>query len=115
MRWYDKDGKVAPGIAETWEVSPDGKTYTFHLRDAKWSDGTPVTAEDFKYAWLRALAPETGSEYAYQLFYIKGAEEYNSGKGKAVHLKLLVWEWSTELNHAIVVTVQSQVNISFDT
>lgn len=92
---YDKDGKVAPGIAETWEVSPGGKTYTFHLRDAKWSDGTPVTAEDFKYAWLRALAPETASEYAYQLFYIKGAEEYNSGKGKAEDVGITVVDEKT--------------------
>jgi len=87
---YDKDGKIAPGIAESWEISDDGKTYTFHLRDAKWSDGTPVTANDFKYAWLRALSPELASQYAYQLFYIKGAEAYNSGKGKAEDVAITV-------------------------
>ena len=87
---YDKDGKIAPGMAESWEVSDDGKTYTFHLRDAKWSDGTPVTANDFKYAWLRALSPELASEYAYQLYYIKGAEAYNSGKGKAEDVAITV-------------------------
>lgn len=65
-----------------WEISPDGLTYTFKLRDAKWSNGEPVKAADFVYSWLRVLAPETASEYAYQLFYIKGAEEFNSGKGK---------------------------------
>ena len=60
------------------------KTYTFHLRkDAKWSDGEPVTAKDFKYAWLRALNPATAAEYAYQLFYIENAEEYNVGTAKA--------------------------------
>lgn len=80
---YDKDGKIAPAMAKSWNISEDGKTYTFQLRDAKWSDGSPVTTKDFKYAWMRALSPELASEYAYQLFYIKGAEAYNGGKGKA--------------------------------
>ncbi|MGF7396060.1 peptide ABC transporter substrate-binding protein [Thermoanaerobacterium thermosaccharolyticum] len=82
---YDKDGKIKPGsgLAKSWDISNDGLTYTFHLRDAKWSDGNPITAEDFEYAWKRALDPNTASQYAYQLFYIKGAEEYNSGKGSA--------------------------------
>ncbi|WP_434642014.1 peptide ABC transporter substrate-binding protein [Thermoanaerobacterium thermosaccharolyticum] len=82
---YDKDGKIKPGsgLAKSWDISKDGLTYTFHLRDAKWSDGNPITAQDFEYAWKRALDPNTASQYAYQLFYIKGAEEYNSGKGSA--------------------------------
>lgn len=82
---YDKDGKIKPGsgLAKSWDISNDGLTYTFHLRDAKWSDGNPITAQDFEYAWKRALDPNTASQYAYQLFYIKGAEEYNSGKGSA--------------------------------
>ncbi len=75
--------KVIPGIAESWTTSTDGKVITFKLRDSKWSNGDPMTAEDFKYSWLRALAPETASEYSYQLYYIKGAEEYNSKKGTA--------------------------------
>ncbi|WP_018085953.1 peptide ABC transporter substrate-binding protein [Desulfurispora thermophila] len=79
---YDAKQEIKPGIAESWEISKDGLTYTFKLRDAKWSNGDPVTAKDFVYSWLRALDPKTASEYAYQLFYIKGAEEYNSGKGK---------------------------------
>ncbi|AVX19891.1 oligopeptide transport system substrate-binding protein [Carboxydocella sporoproducens DSM 16521] len=77
---YDKDGKIAPGMAEKWEISEDGTKYTFHLRDAKWSNGDPVTAKDFEYAWLRALDPKTASDYAYQLYYLKNGEEYNSGK-----------------------------------
>lgn len=74
---------IKPGVAESWEVSPDGLTYTFHLRkDAKWSNGDPVTAEDFDFAYRRALVPETAAQYAYQLFYIAGAEDFNAGKLK---------------------------------
>lgn len=79
---YGPDNEIKPGIAREWTISPDGLVYTFKLRESKWSNGEPLTAEDFVYAWLRALNPETAAEYAYQLFYIKGAEEYNSGKGK---------------------------------
>jgi len=87
---YDPQGKIAPGIAVRWEVSPDGKTYTFYLREAKWSDGTPVTAHDFKFTWLRVLDPKTGAKYAYQLYYIKGAKAYNSGEGKAEEVGIKV-------------------------
>lgn len=79
---YDANQEIKPAIAESWQISADGLTYTFKLRDAKWSNGEPVRAQDFVYSWLRALAPETASEYAYQLYCIKGAEEYNSEKGK---------------------------------
>lgn len=79
---YDAQQQLQPAIAESWKISDDGTVYTFKLRDAKWSNGDPITANDFVYSWLRALAPETASEYAYQLFYIKGAEEYNAGEGK---------------------------------
>ncbi len=58
------------------------KTYTFTLRDAKWSNGDPVTAEDFEYAWKWALDPKNESQYAYQLYYLKGGEAANTGKGK---------------------------------
>lgn len=75
--------KVMPGIAESWTPSADGTVITFKLRDAKWSNGDAITAEDFKYSWLRALDPVTASEYSYQLYYIKGAEDYNSKKGTA--------------------------------
>lgn len=54
-------------------------TYTFKLRkDAKWSNGDTVTAQDYEYAWKRVLNPETSAEYAYQMYYIKGAEAYNT-------------------------------------
>ncbi|MDF2628372.1 MAG: oligopeptide transport system substrate-binding protein [Symbiobacteriaceae bacterium] len=74
----DKDGKPVAGMAETHTVSPDGKTYTFKLRDAKWSNGDAVTANDFVYAWKRALDPMLASEYAYQLYYLEGAEAANT-------------------------------------
>lgn len=73
------DGKISPGMAKEWEVSEDGLTYTFYLRDnIKWSNGDPVTAEDFEYAWKYCLDPRTASYYSYQLYYIKGAEEFNT-------------------------------------
>jgi oligopeptide transport system substrate-binding protein len=78
---YDENGQAVPGVAERWEVSPDGKTYSFHLRaDAKWSDGTPLTAEDFVRSWQRTLTPLTGSQYNYQLFPIKNAQSFAEGK-----------------------------------
>ncbi|WKV09523.1 peptide ABC transporter substrate-binding protein [Thermoanaerobacterium sp. CMT5567-10] len=82
----DKDGKVekGSGLAKDWTISPDKLTYTFHLKDnIKWSDGNPITAQDFEYSWKRALDPKTASEYAYILYPIKNAEKYNSGKASA--------------------------------
>jgi oligopeptide transport system substrate-binding protein len=78
---YDQEGKVVPGIAESYELSEDNLTYTFKLRDAKWSNGDPVTAHDFEFSWKRALDPELAADYAFQLYYIKGAEAYNTGEG----------------------------------
>ncbi|KQL45632.1 ABC transporter substrate-binding protein [Brevibacillus choshinensis] len=74
------DGKFHEAAAEKIEISEDGLTYTFHLRDAKWSNGDPVTAQDFEYAWKRALDPQTASDYAYQLFYLKKGADFNAGK-----------------------------------
>jgi oligopeptide transport system substrate-binding protein len=75
----NKNNQIGPGVAEKWETSSDGLTWTFHLRtDAKWSDGKAVTAGDFVYAWQRAVDPSTASTYAYQLYYIKNAEAINS-------------------------------------
>ena len=78
---YDADGRAVPGVAESWEVSPDARTYTFRLRsDARWSDGRPVTAHDFLRSWQRALTPATGSQYNYQLFPIRNAQAFAEGK-----------------------------------
>ncbi|HAE42282.1 MAG TPA: peptide ABC transporter substrate-binding protein [Clostridiales bacterium] len=71
------DGSIGKGLAESYSISEDGLTYTFYLRDAYWSDGTPITSHDFRYAWIRAINPNTKSNYAYQFFYIKGAREFN--------------------------------------
>lgn len=73
----DQNDKVQPGMAEKYDVSDDKKTYTFHIRkDAKWSNGDPVTAKDFEYAWKWVLNPKSpDTDYAYQLYSIKGAEE----------------------------------------
>jgi len=69
-----------PALAERWEVSPDGRTYTFHLRsNAVWSTGEPITAGDVVWSWFRALSPATAGDYAGQLFYIKGAEDWYNG------------------------------------
>ena len=66
-----------PGMAESWDVSSDGRTYTFHIREgALWSNGDPVTARDFEFSWRRMLHPMTAAEYAYQLWYIRGARQY---------------------------------------
>lgn len=76
-----KGGSVLPGVAERWEISEDGRQYTFHLRkNALWSDGTPITAADFIYAWERVLNPKTAAQYAFILYHIKNAEAYNAGK-----------------------------------
>lgn len=81
----NKDGQAleGSGIAESWEISEDLLTYTFKLKDAKWSDGSAVTAEDFEYSWKRVLDPNTASQYAFFLYYIEGAEAYNKGEGSA--------------------------------
>jgi oligopeptide transport system substrate-binding protein len=76
----DAAGTPIPGMAERWTTSADGRTWTFHLREAEWSDGVPVTADDFVYALRRTLDPETASEYAYLLYYIAGAQAVNEGK-----------------------------------
>ncbi|PLT28561.1 peptide ABC transporter substrate-binding protein [Peribacillus deserti] len=75
--------------AEKWDVSEDGKVYTFHIRkDAKWSNGDDVKAQDFVYSWLRLMDQKTASPAAFLANFIEGAESYNSGKGKAEDVKI---------------------------
>ncbi len=77
----DAKDQPAPGVAEKWDISPDGLKYVFYLRaNAKWSNGEPVTAQDFEFAWKRALNPELASENAYMLFPVKNAQAYNEKK-----------------------------------
>ena len=77
-----------PGAAKRWEISPDGLTYRFYMREnATWTDGKPVTAADVAWSWRRLQKPETASEYAYILHMIKGAEAYNTYGSAAKHLR----------------------------
>ncbi|WP_018765351.1 peptide ABC transporter substrate-binding protein [Bacillus sp. 105MF] len=79
----DKDNKPIPAAAESSTKSEDGKKYTFKLRkDAKWSNGDPVTAKDFVFAWQRLLDPKTAAEYSFIAYYIKNAEAINKGKAE---------------------------------
>ena len=73
----DEKNIPQPAIAKSWTISKDLKTYVFTLRDASWTDGTPVTAYDFEYAWIRALSPELAAVYAYQLYYVRGGEAFS--------------------------------------
>lgn len=78
-----RDGSIQPGAAESWTVSDDGLEYSFTIREHSWSDGQPVTAEDFVYSLKRMLAPDTASPYADFFFMIEGAEAYTKGRGSA--------------------------------
>lgn len=81
LTYYDNTGTAQPGVAERWEMSPDGLRYTFHLRqNAVWSNGDPVTAEDFVYSWRRTALPATACEYVGQLHYIRGVRDFSEGK-----------------------------------
>jgi len=74
---FDRAGIAGPGVASTWEISADRCVYTFHLRkEARWSDGKEITAGDFVDSWRRTLDPSTASAYSYQLFSVKGAEDF---------------------------------------
>ncbi|MGQ8823858.1 peptide ABC transporter substrate-binding protein [Bacillus sp. NA_146.1] len=73
-----EDNKLIPGVAQSYDVSEDKKTYTFHLRESKWTNGTPVTAADFVFSWKRAVNPNTAAEYAFLFFDIKNAKRINS-------------------------------------
>ncbi|HSI83473.1 MAG TPA: peptide ABC transporter substrate-binding protein [Candidatus Methylacidiphilales bacterium] len=76
------DGIIQPGVAERWDISPDGRVYTFHLRDSTWSNGDPVTATDFVRGWRRVIEPETSAAYAELLFFIAGAKDYLTAAAK---------------------------------
>lgn len=75
-----KNGSITPGLAKSTKVSKDGKTYNFTIRNAKWSDGSKITAQDFVYSWKRTVTPATKSQYAYLLSGVKNADEIVAGK-----------------------------------
>ena len=102
----DGDGNPVPAIAKSTEISEDGKTYTFKLRDAKWSNGTPVTADDFVFAWRRLADPTTASEYSYMLDVaaIKNSSEVLKGEMSIDKLGVTAVDDKTlkvELNYAV--------------
>lgn len=79
----ERSGEVFPGIAESWDVSNDGLTYRFNLRESQWSDGSPLTAHDFEYAWKRAIDPATASEYSWLWHYTNVVNAENAVNGDA--------------------------------
>ncbi|MFZ5670568.1 MAG: peptide ABC transporter substrate-binding protein [Pseudomonadota bacterium] len=98
----DPDGRPVPGMAERWEVSPDGLVWTFHLREAVWSDGVPVTADDFVYSFRRLIDPATASQYATVFYLVKGAQAVNEGKAPPESLGVAALDARTlriELTH----------------
>ncbi len=109
----DANGKTIPGVAESWETT-DNKTFTFHIRkDAVWSNGDPVTAQDFVYSWQRAVDPATASPYSWYMEYtkMKNAEEIIAGKKdkselgvKALDDKTLVVELKTAVPYFVMMT-----------
>lgn len=102
---YDKDGEVVDGVASKVDVSEDGKTYTFTIRnDVDWSNGDPLTAKDFEYSWKRVLNPKTAAYDPSQFYYIKGAEDYNTGKGSVENVAITAKDNQTlvvELNNPV--------------
>ncbi|AIQ48381.1 hypothetical protein R70723_22525 [Paenibacillus sp. FSL R7-0273] len=79
----NEKGQAVPGIAKSWKITGGGKTYTFALRtSAKWSNGQPVEAADFEYAWKRALSPQSYNSLAFKMYMIAGAQDYHNGKQK---------------------------------
>ena len=92
----DTEDEVGPGAAESWDISDDKLTYTFHIREGMvWENGDPVTAMDFEFAWKQLLNPENAAEYAYFLFSVVGAEDYNAGTGSIDDVKITSVDDST--------------------
>lgn len=80
VRYDPRNNTPLPGLADRWEISPDGRVYTFHLRPSiVWSDGTPITADDALFAWERVLNPATAAKYVHGLYPVKNAKAYSTG------------------------------------
>jgi oligopeptide transport system substrate-binding protein len=95
------DASIVPGVATDWAVSEDGLTYTFNLRqDARWSNGDPVTANDFVFALRRIMTPDTGAKYANVLYPIAGAEAVNKGEAQPDTLGV-----AAEGDHVLTITL----------
>ena len=80
---FDEKYEPVPALAQSWQISEDGRTYTFKIREGvSWTDGKPLKAGDFLYSWKRILQPETAGSYAHFLFDIQNARKFNSGEIK---------------------------------
>ena len=91
VRYDERSMLPVPGAAKSWEISPDGRRYTFLLReDARWSDGRPVTAHDFAYSWRRLQDPSTAGEYAYIQHMVRFAEAFNAYAAQADALEAAI-------------------------
>src|SRR5262245_59871020 len=77
---FNASARPMPGAATSWATSTDGKTWTFHIRPHLWSDGTPVSSQDFVFAWRRLLDPKTAAYYSYNLWVVKNAHAISAGK-----------------------------------
>jgi oligopeptide transport system substrate-binding protein len=99
--------KVMPGAAESWEISKDQRTYTFHLRrNGYWSNGDPVTSKDFMFAWKRVFAPATRANYLTLLYVIEGAEEYAKLVGEGKHPDFSMVKVRAPDDYTLVVTLK---------
>lgn len=97
---YDQKGKLLPGLAESWDIAADGKTYTFRLRpNIKFSDGTPITAHDFVFSWRRLIMPKTAATYNFILDSVVNAKDIVAGKLSADQLGIEAPESSTLIVH----------------
>lgn len=113
---YDEEGNLVPGMAEMPEISEDGLHYTFKIKDGmKWSNGDPLTAHDFEFAWLRVLDPKTASVYAHQLYYLKGGEAYNSVEKPGVYyVKDDAGNDTKEVDHEVTYTDADLTGLDVD-
>lgn len=99
-----KNGSITPGLAKSTKVSKDGKTYTFTIRNAKWSDGSKITAQDFVYSWKRTVTPATKSQYAYLFSGVKNADEIVAGKKSPSTLGV-----KAQGEHTFIVTLDKSI------
>ncbi|WP_076633119.1 peptide ABC transporter substrate-binding protein [Lactiplantibacillus plantarum] len=99
-----KNGSITPGLAKSTKVSKDGKTYTFTIRNAKWSDGSKITAQDFVYSWKRTVTPATKSQYAYLFSGVKNADEIVAGKKSPSTLGI-----KAQGEHTFIVTLDKPI------
>lgn len=113
---YDEEGNLVPGMADMPEISEDGLHYTFKIKDGmKWSNGDPVTAKDFEFSWLRVLDPETAAVYAYQLYYLKGGEAYNSVEKPGIYyVKDDAGNDTKEVDHEVTYTDADLAGLDVD-